>query len=90
MFSCEGRWDRSHAMRLMSFVPAEQLVSVDWNETDWVYPQVAGKNKWFGSLQFYDALNGTYCLSSIPVSAHCSTCEWPYSIFNASYQVEAI
>ncbi|KAL2278417.1 hypothetical protein FJTKL_14512 [Diaporthe vaccinii] len=36
------------------------LVSVDWNETDWVYPQVAGKNKWFGSLQLYDALNEIY------------------------------
>ncbi|KAK7721310.1 hypothetical protein SLS64_001606 [Diaporthe eres] len=36
------------------------LVSVDWNETDWVYPQAAGKNKWFGSLQFYDALNEIY------------------------------
>lgn len=39
-------------------MPAKQLVSVDWKESDWVYPQVAGKNNWFGSLQFYDALNG--------------------------------
>lgn len=62
MFTFERLWDQSHAMRLTSFVPVEQLVSVDWNQTDWVYPQVAGKNKWFGSLQFYDALNGTYCL----------------------------
>lgn len=45
-------------MRLTLPVPAKQLVSVDWKESDWVYPQVAGKNNWFGSLQFYDALNG--------------------------------
>lgn len=79
MFSFEGRWKLFYAMILTSPVPVEQLVSVDWNETDWVYPQVAGKNKWFGSLQFYDALNGTYCLRSVPVSAHCSTCESFYS-----------
>lgn len=70
MFSFEGRRDRSYAMRLTSPVPVKQLVSVDWKETDWVYPQVAGKNNWFGSLQFYDALNGMHCLSFVPVSAH--------------------
>lgn len=49
---------RSYAMTLTLPVPAKQLVSVDWKESDWVYPQIAGKNNWFGSLQFYDALNG--------------------------------
>ena len=49
-------------MRLTSLVPFIQLVTVDWNESDWVYPQVSGENKWFGSLQYYDALNGMYCL----------------------------
>lgn len=58
MRSIERRWDRFDAMRLTLPVPAKQLVSVDWQGSDWVYPQVAGKNKWFGSLQFYDALNG--------------------------------
>lgn len=75
----EGRWEQSHAMGLTYPVPVQQLVSVDWKESDWVYPQVAGKNNWFGSLQFYDALNGTSCLSIIPVSAHCSTCGCFYS-----------
>ncbi|KAJ0113815.1 subtilisin-like protease [Diaporthe amygdali] len=36
------------------------LVASEWNESDWAYPQVAGKNNWFGSLQFYDALNEIY------------------------------
>lgn len=48
-------------MRLTFLVPLKQLVTVDWKESDWVYPQVAGNNNWFGSLQYYDALNGAYC-----------------------------